>query len=140
MTRFLTDAKAKEIIDGGKIGRLGCIANEEPYVVPINYFARNGSIYSHSMPGKKIEAMTSNPRVCLQVDQLDDEFHWRSAIAFGRFEIVQRPSDRQFVLNQLFSHFPKLTPVETVLVQDANAPSTIVFRIVIDRITGVEEA
>lgn len=139
MNRVLSDAEAREVIKAGKVGRLGCIDKDEPYVVPINYFLDAGSIYSHSLPGRKIDAMRSHPRACLQVDQIDDDFHWRSAIAFGNFEELDRPGERRAILGKLLSRFPKLTPVESRIVQDAAAPDSIVFRIIVDRITGVEE-
>ena len=139
MTRVLNDAEALDVIKAGKVGRLGCIDNDEPYVVPINYLFDEGSIYSHSLPGKKIEAMRAHPRTCLQVDHIDDDFHWRSAIAFGKFEEIDRPIDRREILGKLLSRFPKLTPVESRIVQDAAAPDSVVFRIVVDRISGVME-
>jgi nitroimidazol reductase NimA-like FMN-containing flavoprotein (pyridoxamine 5'-phosphate oxidase superfamily) len=111
----------------------------EPYVVPINYVWDDGSIYSHSLPGNKIDAMRSNRRVCLQVDQIDDDFQWQSAIAFGNFEEISSPKERHTVLVKLITRFPKLTPVESMIAEDAAAPDSIVFRIVVDRITGVEE-
>ena len=139
MNKILSDTEARDVIKAGKVGRLGCIDNEEPYVVPINYLVDEDAIYSHSLPGKKIDAMRAHPRACLQVDRIDDDFHWRSAIAFGRFEEIERPNDRRIFLGKLLSNFPKLTPVESRIVQDAAAPDSIVFRIVIDRVTGVEE-
>jgi nitroimidazol reductase NimA-like FMN-containing flavoprotein (pyridoxamine 5'-phosphate oxidase superfamily) len=139
MTRPLNEARALEVIKAGRIGRLGCIDNGEPYVVPVSYLLDEGAIYSHSLPGKKIDAMRAHPRVCLQVDQIDDDFHWCSAIAFGRFEELERQNDRRVFLGKLLSHFPSLTPVESLIVQDAGAPDSIVFRIVVDRITGVAE-
>jgi nitroimidazol reductase NimA-like FMN-containing flavoprotein (pyridoxamine 5'-phosphate oxidase superfamily) len=140
VTRFLSEAEAFEIVKAGKVGRLGCIHNDEPYVVPINYFAEAGSIYSHSLPGRKIEALRAHARACLQVDQIDDQFHWRSAIAFGKFEEVSNQQERREVLGRLLSRFPNLTPVESIMVQDSAAPDSIVFRIVVDRLTGVEES
>jgi nitroimidazol reductase NimA-like FMN-containing flavoprotein (pyridoxamine 5'-phosphate oxidase superfamily) len=139
VNRILSDAEAREVIKAGKVGRLGCIDKDEPYVVPINYLLDEGSIYSHALPGRKIDAMRSHPRACLQVDQIDDDFHWRSAIAFGNFEEIDRPSERRAILGKLLSRFPKLTPVESRIAQDAAAPPSVVFRIIVDRITGVEE-
>jgi nitroimidazol reductase NimA-like FMN-containing flavoprotein (pyridoxamine 5'-phosphate oxidase superfamily) len=139
VNRVLSDAEAREVIKAGKVGRLGCIDKDEPYVVPINYLLDERSIYSHSLPGRKIDAMRSHPRACLQVDQIDDDFHWRSAIAFGNFEEIERPSERRAILGKLLSRFPKLTPVESRIVQDAAAPDSVVFRIIVDRVTGVEE-
>lgn len=139
MTRMLSETEARDLIAAGKIGRLGCVNNGEPYVVPINYVFEDGSIYSHSLPGRKIDAMKSHPRACLQVDQIDSDLRWRSVIAFGNFEEIRVPSDRRAILNTLLVRFPLLTPVESVMAQDANAPDTVVFRILVDRITGVEE-
>ncbi len=139
MTRMLDENETRRLIAAGKIGRLGCIDNGEPYVVPINYLFEDMAIYSHSMPGRKIEALRTHPRACLQVDEIQDDFNWRSVIAFGNFEEIRVPSDRRSILGKLLGHFPLLTPVESAIAQDAGAPDSIVFRIVIDRITGVEE-
>ena len=139
MTGVLGKTEAFEVVKSGKVGRLGCIDQDEPYVVPINYVVDDEVIYSHSLPGKKIDAMRAHSRVCLQVDHVDDDFHWRSAIAFGRFEEIHKPTDRHFVLTKLLNRFPRLTPVESTMARDAAAPDSIVFRIVVDRVTGVEE-
>jgi nitroimidazol reductase NimA-like FMN-containing flavoprotein (pyridoxamine 5'-phosphate oxidase superfamily) len=139
MTRILSEAEARNLIAGGKIGRLGCVDNGEPYVVPINYVFEDESIYSHSLPGRKIDAMRTHSRACLQVDQIENDLKWRSVIAYGNFEEIRVPSDRRSILNKLLVRFPLLTPVESVMARDASAPDTIVFRIIVDRITGVEE-
>lgn len=137
--KALQEDEARALLSTCRIGRLGCVDNGEPYVVPINYLVDEGSIYSHALPGKKIDAMRAHPRVCLQVEQIDDDYHWRSAIAFGNFEEISNPSDRRTILSKLLCRFPKLTPVESMIAQDAAAPDIVVFRIRIDRITGVAE-
>jgi nitroimidazol reductase NimA-like FMN-containing flavoprotein (pyridoxamine 5'-phosphate oxidase superfamily) len=139
MTRMLSESEARELINAGKVGRLGCVDNGEPYVVPINYIIDEGSIYSHSLPGRKIEALRTNPRACLQVDEIENDFNWRSAIAYGSFEEIRVPTDRRSILGKLLARFPSLTPVESVMARDASAPDSVVFRIRIDRITGVAE-
>ena len=139
MTRMLDETEARDFITAGKIGRLGCVDNGEPYVVPVNYVFEEMSIYSHSLPGRKIDALRAHPRACLQVDEIRDDFNWRSVIAFGNFEEIRVPTDRRTILRKLLDRFPLLTPVESTMAQDAGAPDSIVFRIVVDRITGVEE-
>ena len=64
---------------------------------------------------------------------------WRSVIAFGNFEEIRAPSDRRSILGKLLARFPLLTPVESVMAHDAGAPDSVVFRIRVDRITGVAE-
>ena len=139
MARMLSEAEARNLIAAGKIGRLGCVDNGEPYVVPINYVFEGVSIYSHSLPGRKIEILRTHPRDCIQVDEIENDFEWRSVIAFGTFEEIRVPSDRRSILGKLLTRFPKLTPVEAVMAQDAGAPDSVVFCIRIDRITGVAE-
>jgi nitroimidazol reductase NimA-like FMN-containing flavoprotein (pyridoxamine 5'-phosphate oxidase superfamily) len=139
MTRTMSEEEARTLIAGGKIGRLGCVADGEPYVVPINYLIEDGSIYSHSLPGRKIELLRAHPRACLQVDEIENDLEWRSVIAYGYFEEIRVPSDRRSILGKLLARFPMLTPVESMMVQDAAAPDSIAFRIRIDRISGVAE-
>ena len=137
--RALLEEEARALLNGCRIGRLGCVDNGEPYVVPINYVFEDESIYSHSLPGQKIEALRANPRACLQVDEIENDFSWRSVIAYGNFEEIRTPGERRSILGKLLAHFPLLTPVESVMAQDASAPDTVVFRIRVDRITGVAE-
>jgi nitroimidazol reductase NimA-like FMN-containing flavoprotein (pyridoxamine 5'-phosphate oxidase superfamily) len=137
--KALSEEEARALLSSVKVGRLGCLDNGEPYVVPINYAYENESIYSHSLPGRKMDALRSHPRACLQVDEIIDDFHWRSVIAYGNFEEIRVPSERRSILGKLLTRFPMLTPVESVMARDAAAPDSIVFRLLIDRITGVAE-
>jgi len=136
---MLDETEARDFIAAGKIGRLGCVDNGEPYVVPVNYVFEEMSIYSHSLPGRKIEALRANPRACLQVDEIRDDFNWRSVIAFGNFEEIRIPIDRRTILRKLLERFPLLTPFESLIAGDASAPYSVVFRIVVDRISGIAE-
>jgi len=137
--RALLEEDARELLSTCRVGRLGCVDNGEPYVVPINYVFEDGSVYSHSLPGRKIEVLRANPRACLQVDEIENDFVWRSVIAYGNFEEIRVPSDRRSILSKLLARFPLLTPVESQMAQDAGAPDSVVFRIRIDRLTGVAE-
>jgi len=133
----LRDTDALAILREGTMGRLGCIAAGWPYVVPVNYFFDGKDIYIHSLPGKKIDALRANPRVCLQVDEIKDTYNWRSVIAYGTFEEVSSEETRENVLTRLYSRLPHMTPVESKLVKGLK--ETIVFRIKVDEVTGVSE-
>ena len=133
----LRDSDSLAILREGNLGRLGCIAAGWPYVVPVNYFFDGKAIYIHSAPGKKIDALRANPRVCLQVDEIKDSYHWRSVIAYGTFEEVSNEETRENVLTKLYSRLPHMTPVESRLVE--GSMGTIVFRINVEEVTGVGE-
>ncbi len=139
MMKMLNDAEARHVFQSARVARLGCIVNGDPYVVPINCLLEDDSVYSHSLPGLKISALRENPRACVQVDEGESDLHWRSAIAFGKFEELSKGSERSAVLGKLLRHFPLLTPVESAIVADGAAPEVIVFRIKIERLTGVRE-
>ena len=135
----LLENEARELLANGRLARLGCVVNGEPYVVPINYFVEEDCAYSHSLPGLKISALRVNPSACLQLDQIEDDCHWSSVIAFGKYEEIENPEIRKQILGKLLERFPLLTPVESAIVNDAAAPPIVVYRIRINRITGVAE-
>ena len=139
MMKTLSDDEARGLFQHTRVARLGCIVNGEPYVVPINCHIHDGYLYSHSLPGLKISALRDNPQACLQVDEIESDLRWRSAIAFGKFEEITKPNERAYVLNELLRRFPLLTPVESAIAADGTASEVIVFRIKIERLTGVSE-
>ncbi|MFZ0062113.1 MAG: pyridoxamine 5'-phosphate oxidase family protein [Pyrinomonadaceae bacterium] len=135
----INEAESRSLLSTLKVGRLGCIVDGGPYVVPINYYFENGYVYSHSLQGLKITALRENSRACLQVDDVASGTEWRSVLAFGKYEEITKPSERSQILSKLLQYFPLLTPVESAIVEDAGPLSVIVFRIRIDRISGVAE-
>lgn len=137
--KMLSDEEARSLFESARVVRLGCIINGEPYVVPINCHLEHEFLYSHSLPGLKISALRDNPRACVQVDEIESDLCWRSAIAFGKFEEITKPGDRSYVLGKLLKKFPLLTPVESAIAMDGEAAEVIVFRIRIERLTGVSE-
>ena len=140
MFEKLDENQAQALLSSESLGRLGCIFEGEPYVVPINYYYENGFVYSHSLPGQKISALRANPKACLQVDRVEGDLSWLSVLAFGQYEEVVDNEERSSVLGKLLHRFPRLTPVESVIADDAGPPpAVIVFRIRIGRITGLSE-
>ena len=139
MMRTLSDNDARHLFEEARAVRLGCIVNGEPYVVPINCHLEGEYLYSHSLYGLKIAALRENPRACVQIDEIESDLRWKSAIAFGRFEEVNKSGERSAILSKLLRKFPLLTPVESALAVDGASPEVIVFRIKIERLTGVSE-
>ena len=139
MMKMLSNDETRKMFQAAKVARLGCIVNGGPYVVPINCHLEGDYLYSHSLPGLKISALRENPQACVQVDQIENDLYWRSAIAFGEFEEITKPNERADVLGKLLKGFPLLTPVESAIAVDGGSQQVIVFRIRIERLTGVAE-
>ncbi len=136
---MLNEIAARKVLQSARVARLGCIVNGEPYVVPISCHLEDDCLYSHSLPGMKISALRENPRACVQVDEIESDLHWRSVIASGKYEEITKSNEREESLTRLLRKFPLLTPVESAIVVDGSTPQVIVFRIRIDRLTGVSE-
>jgi hypothetical protein len=128
---------ARALLKAHQIGRLGCNANQGPYVLPINYLYTGEDLYMHSLPGLKIRAMREQPQICLQVDEIQDDYNWRSVIVFGEYEEITAKEEREKILQAMFERFPHLTPVESRMKQGKE--EAVVFRLRINRITGVSE-
>jgi uncharacterized protein len=139
MMSSLNEEQARKLLELSTVGRLGCIVEGEPYVVPISYLLEGNSIYSHSLSGTKINALRKNPRACFQVDKIRNALSWSSVLAFGTFEELTDHEERHRVINKLLYRFPLLTPVESTLALDTESAEVVVFRIRIERLTGVAE-
>jgi len=139
MMKMLSNEEGRQLLQAARVARLGCVVNGEPYVVPVNYLWEGDYLYSHSLPGLKISGLREDPRACLQLDEIEDDLHWRSVIAFGRYEEITKSNERAEVLTKLLRKFPMLTPVESAITTDGYSPQVIVFKIKVERLTAVSE-
>ena len=154
MTRTMNESETLELIATSRVGHLGCVVEGEPYVVPINYLFEHGPVYAqsmmdavpinyvvygHSLMGRKIRALRTHPRTCVQVEKVEDDLRWRSAIVFGDFEEIHQEPERAQVMRKLFERYPLLTPVESVASKSLETSEIVVFRIRVDRLTGLAE-
>jgi nitroimidazol reductase NimA-like FMN-containing flavoprotein (pyridoxamine 5'-phosphate oxidase superfamily) len=135
----LSRTEAMALLEAGGDARLGCIVDDEPYVVPIYYVLDGGGAYFHSLPGRKVDGMREMRRVCLQVQEVRSEYRWRSVQAFGDFEEIDDEAEKCRVLELLFARFPRLTPADAVRPDGHVGAPAIVCRVRIDRVVGVGE-
>jgi len=82
----LTTAEIDLVLRAEVLGRIGCIVDGWPHVVPINYAYENRTVYGNSSEGVKLRAMRNDPRVCFEVEQIRGMANWRTVIIRGRFE------------------------------------------------------
>ncbi|HUA16750.1 MAG TPA: pyridoxamine 5'-phosphate oxidase family protein [Verrucomicrobiae bacterium] len=87
----LSEQECSEILLRASLGRLGCALQDQPYVIPIHLAYEANFIYVLSTFGKKIEWMRANPKVCIQVDELQGDARWVSVIANGRYQELREP-------------------------------------------------
>ncbi len=141
MIKMLDEESSLEFLAQRELARLGCILETgEPYVVPVNYVFADGEMYVHSQPGEKTSAIEINPKVCLQVDEIKDRgLDWKSVIVFGEFKKVSNKNKKTEILYKFYKKFPRFTPVEAKFSQGNSVTNTLVFKLRIERLTGVIE-
>jgi len=126
------------------IGRLGCHAYNKTYVVPITYAYDGTYIYGHTKEGLKIEMMRKNPEVCFEVDAIENMSNWRSVIAWGTFEELKIPKEREEGMQKLMDIVMPLMTGETTInnpMKDSHqkyieAMKGVVYRIKLKEKTG----
>jgi uncharacterized protein len=91
-------------------GHLGCSLAGHPYVVPMNYCFADPDLYLFTTEGMKTHYMDENPEVCLQVEDLKDREHWRSAVVIGRCERIADQEEVKRITQAIKTRNPQLSP------------------------------
>jgi nitroimidazol reductase NimA-like FMN-containing flavoprotein (pyridoxamine 5'-phosphate oxidase superfamily) len=114
MTGELTDRQIDLVLHSQMIGRIGCYANEKVFITPVTYAFHAGCIYAHSKDGHKVQAMRNNPKVCFQVEAIENMKNWRSVIIWGEYEELIKDNDQLSSMEILADRFAPFILSETV--------------------------
>ncbi len=110
----LEEREIEDLLRTEVIARIACVAPDGwPYIVPVTYVYDGGEyVFAHSAEGEKMDAMRKNPRVCFEVEQIRSAANWRTVIARGRFEELQRDAEERAMdlLAGKFAWFAPGTP------------------------------
>lgn len=144
MIAQLTTNQIEEVLENQIIGHLACHADGKTYVVPISFAYDGQCIYAHTYEGLKMKMMRKNPEVCFQVDERKNMANWKSVVAWGIFEEITDPAERNKGLEILISRkLPIISSITTHLganwpfqTEDISKIDGIVFRIVLKEKTG----
>jgi nitroimidazol reductase NimA-like FMN-containing flavoprotein (pyridoxamine 5'-phosphate oxidase superfamily) len=119
------------------VGRIGCHHEGSTYVVPVVYAYDGKSFYVASVEGRKVDMMRANPRVCFEVDEVDERSVgvWRSVVAEGVFEELQG-----LAAARAFALLTRRFVTRTGRTRPKRKPGgrTVAFRIRLEHVTGRE--
>lgn len=131
MIRELERGEIDELLRAQVVGRVGCHAAGETYVVPVIYAYDGDAVYVLTVEGRKTRMLRENPRACFEVDEYPAPGRWRSAIAQGVYEeLAGADADRALAL--LAARFSGDAPSRP----RAGDRAPVAFRIRIDGVTG----
>ena len=114
MLGSLSKTQIDHVLDSQVIGRIGCHADGKTFVVPVTYAYDGDYIYAHSKEGVKIKMMRKNPKVCFEVDIMDNMANWRSVILWGEYEELKDAASHEKGMKILIDRLKPLVASETV--------------------------
>ena len=138
----LTAAQCEEFLTQAVIGRLGCAQHNQPYIVPVSVYFDRGEkcLYSFSTVGRKVQWMRDNPKVCIEVDDIADQFHWTTVLVTGRYEEIGDLEGERSVKERalaLFQQHPQWwLPGTAKLASGVEHETPVLFRIRITSVSG----
>lgn len=142
IVREMTHNECTEVLAASRLGRLACVNDDQPYIIPIHYAFKADFLYSFSMPGQKIDWMRSNPKICVQVDIFTEPLAWKSVIIYGLYEELPDrigwKQDREHAWSLLEKHANWWEPgsLKPAPLPAADSYSHVFYRIEIKQMTG----
>jgi uncharacterized protein len=114
MLGTLTDSQIEYVLQTQFVGRIGCYSGEKIYVVPVTYVYDKGYIYVRSKEGEKVRAMRKHPKVCFQVDAIENMANWRSVIIWGEYQELKTEAEQREGMKLLLDKLAPFMISETV--------------------------
>jgi nitroimidazol reductase NimA-like FMN-containing flavoprotein (pyridoxamine 5'-phosphate oxidase superfamily) len=110
-------------------------------VVPIHFSfdTDHDCVYSFSTIGQKIDWMRANPKVCLELEDIDDKDHWTTVLVIGRYEEIQQAPHEAGARRRaeaLFQRRREWWLPAAARPSSGERAEIVVYRIQIDRLTG----
>lgn len=130
------------LVEHAKVGRLACVNESQPYVIPMNFVCRLGYFYSFTTYGRKIEWMRANPKVCIEFDEITATNDWQTVVVLGRYEEITDDPDHLDARNEAHALLSKRAEwwepayVKTVIRDHLRDVQPVYFRIQIKEMTG----
>jgi nitroimidazol reductase NimA-like FMN-containing flavoprotein (pyridoxamine 5'-phosphate oxidase superfamily) len=137
----------EKVLQEEVLGFLGLSADDEPYVVPLNYTYTEGKILFHcALEGKKLDYLKRNQTVCFTVARQFDaveqheekdpcHINSESVMCFGKARIIEDIPERHRALNAFNQHFDPGSDEITL----KRTKGCCVVEIKIDEMTGRQE-
>jgi len=139
----MTRVECDDALARAEFGRLACAHNDQPYVVPLNFtFDGSAYLYGFTTLGQKVEWMRSNPRVCFEIDEVDNHNQWSSVIVFGRYEELpdtpeyETPRRHAYEFLQQRVMWWEPAYISQAHIDNPHSLVPVFFRIKIEKVTG----
>jgi nitroimidazol reductase NimA-like FMN-containing flavoprotein (pyridoxamine 5'-phosphate oxidase superfamily) len=136
-TKTLARPEIEALLRRHHVGRIAFTDGRRVDIEPIGYVYDDGAIYGRAAPGTRMKALSGEPWVAFEVDEIRSAYDWESAVVKGTVYIVEpgpAPAMREHydkALRTIRSVMP-----EALTERDPAPARTILFRIHIDEMEG----
>ncbi|MBZ3695440.1 MULTISPECIES: pyridoxamine 5'-phosphate oxidase family protein [Phyllobacterium] len=138
----MTGQEIKSLLQRVTLGRLACSKDNQPYIVPLSFSYDVAFLYALTTAGTKVDWMRSNPKVCVEFDEIVATNNWHSVIVNGLYEeLTDAPEhisardDAQKLLSKK-AEWWQPAYVKTVIRDQERELNPVFFRISILETTG----
>jgi nitroimidazol reductase NimA-like FMN-containing flavoprotein (pyridoxamine 5'-phosphate oxidase superfamily) len=131
----LTREECLEVLGRNTLGRLACVQDGQPYIVPVSFNLDGAYIYGFATVGQKVHWMRANPLVCLEVEEIADRRQWTTVLAFGSYEELTDSAEQRRA-QELFSARDRWWEPATGKTTMREPHAAVVYRISVNRLTG----
>lgn len=101
----LNRSEALELLAELRVGHVATAAGGEPYVTPISYVVLGDELFFRTLPGRRLDALRANPRLCVEASRADDDGNWESVVAWGDAYEVPDPHREADVVEALLAKY-----------------------------------
>ncbi|HLU31620.1 MAG TPA: pyridoxamine 5'-phosphate oxidase family protein [Acidimicrobiia bacterium] len=102
----LTPLQCQSLLTSSSIAHLAVVDDGAPYVTPISYVMIGDALFVRTSPGRRIQALRTNPKVCIEVSEYhDDTGDWESVVIFSTAEFVEDDRVDQEVISAFFDKY-----------------------------------
>ncbi|PWL16955.1 pyridoxamine 5'-phosphate oxidase family protein [Falsochrobactrum shanghaiense] len=137
----MSEYDIRDMIQHTHVGRLACIHEGRPYVVPLSFRFSGGSLYSFTTIGQKTDGMRKNDAVCILFDDIVSPTQWRSVVVNGRYREIIREEEQNAIVNMMANQPVWWEPAYTKSVTRSGEQrklTPVFFRVDIESATGHE--
>lgn len=135
----LTKEECLEVLRRNTLGRLACVQDGQPYIVPVSFNLDGSDIYGFATVGQKIHWMRANPLVCLEVEEIADRRQWTTVVAFGSYEELNDSEEHAAAkqrAHELFAGRDRWWEPATGKTPSREPHAAVLYRINVHRLTG----
>lgn len=103
----LSRERCDALLEEAHVAHIGVITDQGPYVTPISYVFLGSRLAFRTGPGRRTEAIRTDPRVCVEVTSYDEPSgNWESVVATGTASVLADDAARERqVVDALFDKY-----------------------------------